>query len=128
MNSVYESLYEKANGHNKRLEHGAQLLFADLPEAGSYWENLATTYYVQGKDWEGAARVCELAGDAWKHQEQRECAASINRYLSSGELRPRIGRVLPLSQAAEAHRLQEANTIGNEGTLSGKIVLTVDEP
>ena len=37
--------------------------------------------------------------------------------------RPNIDRVLPLSEAAAAHRLQEENTIGKEGTLAGKIVL-----
>ena len=35
----------------------------------------------------------------------------------------RIDRVLPLSQAAEAHRLQEESTIQKTGALAGKIVL-----
>ena len=35
----------------------------------------------------------------------------------------RIDRVLPLSDTAAAHRLQEENTIGKAGTLAGKIVL-----
>jgi NADPH2:quinone reductase len=56
--------------------------------------------------------------------EQRQCANDINRLLASGKLKPHIDRVLPLAQAAEAHRLQEANTIGKAGTLCGKIVLT----
>jgi len=30
---------------------------------------------------------------------------------------------MSLSQAAEAHQLQEANTLQKEGTLGGKIVL-----
>ncbi len=55
--------------------------------------------------------------------EQRACADEINRWLAEGKVRARIGRVLPLSQAAEAHRLQEENTIGKKGTLAGKIVL-----
>lgn len=55
--------------------------------------------------------------------EQRAAAHDINRWLAEGKLKPKIDRVLPLSQAAEAHRLQEQNTIGKQGTLSGKIVL-----
>jgi NADPH:quinone reductase len=55
--------------------------------------------------------------------EQRATAEDINRWLSDGKLKPKIDRVLPLSESAEAHRLQEENTIGKKGTLSGKIVL-----
>ena len=32
-------------------------------------------------------------------------------------------RILPLSETAAAHRLQEENTIGGAGTLAGKIVV-----
>lgn len=56
--------------------------------------------------------------------EMRACSDDINRWLSQGKLRAKIGQVLPLSQAAEAHRLQEANTLSKAGTLAGKIVLT----
>jgi hypothetical protein len=39
-------------------------------------------------------------------------------------LKPRIDRVLKLSQAAEAHKLQEQSTLGKKGGgLAGKIVL-----
>lgn len=55
--------------------------------------------------------------------EQRAAATDINRWLSEGKLKPKIDRVLPLSQTAEAHRLQEENTLGKKGMLSGKIVL-----
>ena len=55
--------------------------------------------------------------------EQRAAADDINRWLSEGKLKPRIDRVLPLSETAAAHRLQEQNTIGKAGTLTGKIVL-----
>jgi NADPH2:quinone reductase len=58
-------------------------------------------------------------------QQQRQCATTINRYLSSGKLQPQIGHVLPLSQAAEAHRRQEEKTLAKSGSLRGKIVLTV---
>jgi NADPH2:quinone reductase len=55
--------------------------------------------------------------------EQRACAEDINRWLEEGKLKAKIDRVLPLSQTAAAHRLQEENTIGGAGTLAGKIVL-----
>jgi NADPH2:quinone reductase len=55
--------------------------------------------------------------------EQREAAEDINAWLASGKLKPRIDRVLPLAEAATAHRLQEENTIGKSGVLAGKIVL-----
>ncbi|MFZ5830846.1 MAG: NADPH:quinone reductase [Planctomycetota bacterium] len=56
-------------------------------------------------------------------EEQRKCAAEINRWLARGKLKAQIGRVMPLSETAEAHRLQEANTLHKAGTLTGKIVL-----
>ncbi|MBW3596733.1 MAG: NADPH:quinone reductase [Planctomycetes bacterium] len=56
--------------------------------------------------------------------ELRACADDMNRWVSEGKLKSQIGQVLPLSEAAEAHRLQEANTLHKAGTLAGKIVLT----
>jgi NADPH:quinone reductase len=58
-------------------------------------------------------------------QEQRKCAAEINRWLAKGKLKPLIGRTMKLSEAAAAHKLQESNTLKHAGTLTGKIVLTV---
>jgi NADPH:quinone reductase-like Zn-dependent oxidoreductase len=55
--------------------------------------------------------------------EQRAAAEDINQWLVEGTLKARIDRVLPLSQTAEAHRLQEDSTIHKSGVLSGKIVL-----
>jgi len=55
--------------------------------------------------------------------EQRRCADDINRWLASGQIQPLIGRVLPLSEAAAAHQLQEDNTLRKADTLQGKIVL-----
>jgi len=55
--------------------------------------------------------------------EQRKSAAEINRWLARGKLRPRIDRVMKLSEAAEAHRLQETSTLGKKSLLAGKIVL-----
>jgi NADPH2:quinone reductase len=55
--------------------------------------------------------------------EQRKSAAEINRWLAKGKLRPLIGRVMKLSEAAEAHRLQEESALKKKGGLMGKIVL-----
>ena len=57
-------------------------------------------------------------------EELRHCAGEMNRWLVEGKLRARIGARMPLSEAAEAHRLQEQNTLHQAGTLAGKIVLT----
>ena len=56
-------------------------------------------------------------------QEQRKCAAEMNRWMAKGKLKANIDRVMPLSETAAAHRLQEENTLGKAGTLAGKIVL-----
>ncbi len=69
---------------------------------------------------------CSLHGFAMFNapaEEQRACATDINGWMAAGKLGARIDRVLPLAQAAEAHRLQEENTIGKQGTVAGKIVL-----
>ncbi|HUY36968.1 MAG TPA: NADPH:quinone reductase [Pirellulales bacterium] len=69
---------------------------------------------------------CSLHGFAMFNaspDEQRTAAADLNRWLAGGQLKPRIDRVLPLAEAAEAHRLQEDNTLHKAGTLAGKIVL-----
>jgi NADPH2:quinone reductase len=69
---------------------------------------------------------CSLHGFAMFNsstEDQDAAAADINEWMSSGKLKARIDRLMPLSQAAEAHRLQEESTLGKSGTLSGKIVL-----
>ena len=55
--------------------------------------------------------------------EQRAAAAGVNLLFEKGGWHPQIGRTFPLSEAAAAHQLQEDNTLGGSGTLSGKIVL-----
>jgi len=55
--------------------------------------------------------------------EQRAASADINLWLAEGKLKPRIDRVMPLAEAAAAHRLQEEATIGMSGALAGKIVV-----
>jgi NADPH2:quinone reductase len=69
---------------------------------------------------------CSLHGFAMFNanvREQRSAALTINRWVSEGKLKARIDRVLPLAQAAEAHRLQEESTVGQTGSLAGKLVL-----
>ncbi len=57
--------------------------------------------------------------------EQRRSAEEINRWLAEGKLDVPIGKLLPLSEAAAAHRYLEENTLQGAGTLIGKVVLTV---
>lgn len=76
-------------------------------------------FYVKG---------CSLHGFAMfkaTPEEQQAAADDINRWLVSGDYRPAIDRVMPLGEAAAAHRLQEENTIGGAGTLCGKIVIAI---
>jgi NADPH2:quinone reductase len=71
-------------------------------------------------------RDCSIHGFAMFNanaEQQEQAASDINGWMSQGKLKARIDRVMPLAQAAEAHRLQEESTIGKSGALSGKIVL-----
>ena len=47
----------------------------------------------------------------------------MNRWMAEGKLTANVARVLPLSEAAAAHRLQEENTLEKSGSLAGKIVV-----
>ena len=69
---------------------------------------------------------CALHGFAmfnYSAEEQRQSGDAINRWLVDGNLKANIDRVLPLSEAAAAHQLQEENTIHGAGTLAGKIII-----
>ena len=71
-------------------------------------------------------RDCSVHGFAMFNaspDQQRQAADDISRWQAEDRLHAQIDRVLPLSEAAAAHRLQEENTIQNRGTLTGKIVL-----
>jgi NADPH2:quinone reductase len=71
-------------------------------------------------------RDCSIHGFAMFNATAREMRAAgmdLNPWMAEGKLKAHIDRVLPLSQAAEAHRLQEASTIKKAGLLSGKLVL-----
>ncbi len=56
-------------------------------------------------------------------EDLQAAAQDINQWMSAGKLKAQIDRVLPLSQAAEAHRSQEESTIKKTSALAGKIVL-----
>jgi NADPH2:quinone reductase len=74
-------------------------------------------FYVKG---------CHLYGFAMFNatpEELQAAGADINRWLAAGQIKPCIDRVVPLSQTALAHKLQEENTIHKSGTLAGKIVI-----
>jgi len=73
-------------------------------------------------------RNCAIFGFAMFNSppdEQRHCANEINRFVQEGKLKPLIGRVFPLDQAAEAQKFLEANTMKGAGSLTGKIVITI---
>jgi len=76
-------------------------------------------FYVKG---------CSLYGFAMFNatpEEQRAAAMDLSRWMSEGKLHANIDRVMPLAEAAAAHRLQEESTVGKKGTLTGKIVLKI---
>lgn len=69
---------------------------------------------------------CSLFGFAMFNASPRElraAASDINEWAVSGRLKPRIDRILPLAQTAEAHRLQEESTVQKKSLLAGKLVL-----
>lgn len=74
-------------------------------------------FYVKGCSMHGFAMF------TFTPSEQAACARDINQWLRDGKLNARIDRVMPLSEAAEAHRLQEENTLQKTGVLAGKLVL-----
>ena len=57
--------------------------------------------------------------------EMKASADDINRWLASGQLKANIAATLPLSEAAKAHQMQESATLQCDGSLNGKIVLTI---
>ncbi len=74
-------------------------------------------------------RNCALFGFAMFNatpQEQRRCADEIIHWIEEGQLKPLVGRTFPLSAAADAQRFLEDNTLKGAGSLTGKVVLTLD--
>lgn len=74
-------------------------------------------FYVKG---------CSLHGFAMfksSSEEQRLAANDLSHWMGTGALQAPIDRVIPISNTAEAHRLQEQSTVQKTGALAGKIVL-----
>lgn len=73
-------------------------------------------------------RDCSLLGFAMFNatsDDQLRASEDILRWAEQGKLKPHVGRVFPLSEAAEAERFLEQNTTGGAGTLAGKVVIAV---
>ena len=74
-------------------------------------------------------RDCSLLGFAVFNatpDEQRRAADDLNRWAEAAKLRPLIGRVYPLAEAAKAEKDLEDNTLNRAGTLHGKIVIKIE--
>jgi NADPH2:quinone reductase len=74
-------------------------------------------FYVKGCSMHGFAMFNEPP------EKQSVAASDLNHWLRTGALRAQIDRVLPFSEARQAHELQESNTIKKSGALAGKLVL-----
>lgn len=59
--------------------------------------------------------------------EMRAAADEMNVWMSAGKLKSNIGLCLPLSQAAQAHQVQESAKLPDGSDLCGKVVVTVDD-
>ena len=84
---------------------------------GSRPELPVGAFYVKG---------CTMHGFAmfnFNQEEQAKSAHDMNRWLKEGKLKAQIDRVLPISESATAHRLQEESTVEGSSSLSGKLVL-----
>ncbi|WP_419193180.1 zinc-binding dehydrogenase [Kolteria novifilia] len=83
----------------------------------------ATPPFPVGPFYVKNASLLGLIMFAYDAEGQRKSAEDISRWMAEGKLRSRIDRVMPLAEAAEAHRIQEESTVAKSGSLSGKIVL-----
>jgi NADPH:quinone reductase len=73
-------------------------------------------------------RDCSLFGFAMFNAsptEQRVCGSAIGTWAKEGKLKPLVGAVFTLEEAAQAQRLLEDNTLKHAGTLFGKVVVEV---
>ncbi len=74
-------------------------------------------------------RNCAIYGFAMFNataDEQRHCAVDIIRWIEDGVLKPIVGRAFPLAAAAAAEQFLEENTLKGAGSLSGKVVITIE--
>ncbi|WP_044300794.1 NADPH:quinone reductase [Rhodopirellula sallentina] len=56
--------------------------------------------------------------------EMRSAADELSRMMASGKVKANIGASFPLSEAAQAHTLQESATLDQSDRLCGKIIVT----
>lgn len=77
-------------------------------------------FYVKGLSLLGFAMFNMTA------EEQRACADDINRWHAARKLTVLVGARFPLAKTAEAHQLQEDNTLRKAGTLTGKILIQLN--
>jgi NADPH2:quinone reductase len=73
-------------------------------------------------------RNCAIFGFAMFNsppEEQQHCANEMIQMVQDGKLKPLIGRIFPLAEAAEAERFLEENTLKGAGSLSGKVVIAI---
>jgi NADPH2:quinone reductase len=59
-------------------------------------------------------------------REQQRSGEDMNRWAEVGALRAIVGHVFTLREAADAHRILEASTLGGAGHVVGKVVIRVD--
>jgi NADPH2:quinone reductase len=74
-------------------------------------------------------RNCAIFGLAMFNaspDEQRRAATDMIRFVEEGLLRPIVGRAFPLAAAAAAERFLEENTLHGAGSLTGKVVITIE--
>ena len=74
-------------------------------------------------------RNCAIFGFAMFNasaDQQRRCADDIVRWIEDGVLKPMVGRAFPLSAAVDAVRFLEEKTLKGAGTLTGKVVITIE--
>ena len=76
------------------------------------------TFYVND------LQMCGFAMFNASPQEQRAAADGIHAAVAKGGWQVLVGKTLPLSESAAAHRLQQESTLEQKGELAGKIVLT----
>jgi NADPH:quinone reductase len=74
-------------------------------------------------------RNCSIFGFAMFNasaDHQRRCADDMVRWIEDGVLKPIVGRAFPLSATVDAVRVLEDKTIKGAGTLTGKVVITIE--
>lgn len=111
--TVREPDFETATGY--LAERGRLILMAGRDARPAF---PVGPFYVKGCSLHGFVMFKATAA------ELRACADDINEWMAKGLVKANISKVLPLSEAAQAHQLQENNTLQKQNTLAGKIVLT----